>query len=111
MLELRPDIEYCPLKDKNIKNRNGLFAGNLFYVGQILGEFLKVDRQLISITKIFHFNSLVGNVNELDNAKWITTSPEMRTSRKHKNIDRKFVVQSVDIEGKIYKIDNKFQNF
>lgn len=53
-----------------------MFASTIFYVGQ----------------------TLVGPVSELENAKWITQSPEMRTSRKHKT-DRKFVVQSVDIDG------------
>lgn len=72
-MELRPDIEYFPLKDKNNKS---MFASTIFYVGQ----------------------TLVGPVSELENAKWITQSPEMRTSRKHKT-DRKFVVQSVDIDG------------
>lgn len=73
VLELRPDIEYFPLKDKNNKS---MFSSTLFYVGQ----------------------TLVGPVSELENAKWITQSPEMRTSRKHKT-DRKFIVQSVDITG------------
>uniref|UniRef100_A0A336MDJ5 CSON000051 protein n=1 Tax=Culicoides sonorensis TaxID=179676 RepID=A0A336MDJ5_CULSO len=77
ILEIRPDIEYCPLKDVDTKARSGLFATQSFYPGQIL----------------------VGNVSELENAKWITTSPEMRTSRKHKTVDRKFSVESVDIEG------------
>lgn len=73
ILELRPDIEYFPLKDKNNKS---MFASTLFYVGQ----------------------TLVGPVSELDNAKWINQSPEMRTSRKHKT-DRKFIVQNVEIDG------------
>lgn len=85
ILELRPDIEYCPLKDKNMKTRCGFFAGTLFYVGQ----------------------TLVGPVSELDNAKWLNTSPEMRTSRKHKTVDRKFVVQAVEIEGTFHKIFQK----
>lgn len=53
-----------------------MFSTALFYVGQ----------------------TLVGPVSELENAKWITQSPEMRTSRKHKT-DRKFIVQSVEIDG------------
>lgn len=73
VLEIRPDIEYFPLKDKNNKS---MFSNTLFYVGQ----------------------TLVGPVSELENAKWITTSPEMRASRKHKS-DRKFTVQSVEIDG------------
>jgi ubiquitin-conjugating enzyme E2 O len=80
VLELRPDIEYCPLKDITTKSRCGFFAGTLFYPGQ----------------------TLVGPISELENsnsANWITTSPEMRTSRKHKTVDRKFIVQSVEIEG------------
>lgn len=77
ILEIRPDIEYCPLKDVDTKTRSGLFATQAFYPGQVL----------------------VGNVSELENAKWITTSPEMRTSRKHKTVDRKFSVESVEIEG------------
>lgn len=54
-----------------------MFASTVFYVGQ----------------------TLVGPVSELDNAKWITQTQEMRTSRKHKTVDRKFIVQSVEIEG------------
>lgn len=77
ILEIRPDIEYCPLKDVDTKTRSGLFASQAFYPGQVLA----------------------GNVSELENAKWITTSPEMRTSRKHKTVDRKFSVESVEIEG------------
>ncbi|XP_063703517.1 (E3-independent) E2 ubiquitin-conjugating enzyme [Culicoides brevitarsis] len=77
ILEIRPDIEYCPLKDVVTKTRSGLFAGQAFYPGQVL----------------------VGNVSELENAIWIRTSPEMRTSRKHKTVDRKFSVESVEIEG------------
>lgn len=73
VIEIRPDIEYFPLKDKNNKS---MFSSTLFYVGQ----------------------TLVGPVSELENAKWITQSPEMRTSRKHKT-DRKFIVQAVDIDG------------
>lgn len=41
---------------------------------------------------------LDGPVNELENAKWITQTPEMRASRKHK-AERKFIVQSVEIDG------------
>lgn len=37
-------------------------------------------------------------MNELENAKWITQTPEMRASRKHK-AERKFIVQSVEIDG------------
>lgn len=73
ILELRPDIDYFPFKDKN--NRS-VFSSNLFYVGQ----------------------QLVGPVNELDNAKWIIQTPDMRTSRKHK-AERKFTVQSVEVDG------------
>lgn len=42
--------------------------------------------------------ALVGPVNELDNAKWLFQTPEMRTSRKHKT-DRKFMVQAVEVDG------------
>ena len=77
ILELRPDIEYCSLKDTDTRARNGFFAGTLFYPGQ----------------------NLMGPVSELDNAKWITQSQEMKASRKHKNVDRKFTVQNVEIEG------------
>lgn len=78
ILEVRPDIEYCPLKDADTKSRSGFFATQgTYYPGQ----------------------TLIGPVSELENAKWITTSSEMRTSRKHKTVDRKFVVQSVEIEG------------
>lgn len=76
ILEIRPDIEFCPLRDVDTKTRSGLFAGTFFYPGQ----------------------TLIGNINELENAKWITTSPEMRVSRKQK-INWKFTVESVDIEG------------
>ncbi|XP_055677910.1 (E3-independent) E2 ubiquitin-conjugating enzyme isoform X2 [Lutzomyia longipalpis] len=77
VLELRPEAEYCPLKDTESKTRNGLFSTTLFYPGQILS----------------------GPVSALDNAKWLVTSHEMRTSRKHKTCDRKFIVQSVEVEG------------
>lgn len=77
MLEIRPEAEYCPLKDAESKSRNGLFSSTLFYPGQVL----------------------TGPVSALDNAKWLVTSHEMRTSRKHKTCDRKFVVQSVEVEG------------
>ncbi|CAG9807710.1 unnamed protein product [Chironomus riparius] len=73
VLELRPDIDYFPFKDKN--NRS-VFSSNLFYVGQ----------------------QLIGPVYELDNAKWIIQTPDMRTSRKHK-AERKFTVQSVEVDG------------
>jgi len=84
ILELRPDTEYCPLKDTETKTRNGFFAGTLFYPGQVL----------------------VGPVSALDSAKWIKTSNEMRTSRKHKTVDRKvniiFIVyyNSININNK-----------
>ncbi|XP_055716034.1 (E3-independent) E2 ubiquitin-conjugating enzyme [Phlebotomus papatasi] len=77
VLEIRPEAEYCPLKDAESKSRNGLFSSTLFYPGQVL----------------------TGPVSALDNAKWLVTSHEMRTSRKHKTCDRKFVVQSVEVEG------------
>jgi ubiquitin-conjugating enzyme E2 O len=73
ILELRPDIDYFPFKDKNNKS---LFSNNLFYVGQ----------------------QLIGPVNELDNAKWLIQTPEMRTSRKHK-AERKFTIQAVEVDG------------
>lgn len=67
VLELVVDIEYCPLRDTESKTRCGLFAASGFYPGQ----------------------SLIGPVSELENAKWLTTSPEMRSSRKHKTVDRR----------------------
>lgn len=79
VLELRTDIEYWPLKDQNEqRTHGGYYLINLFYPGQ----------------------TLVGPISALENdAKWITTSHEMRVCRKHKTVDRKFVVQSVEIEG------------
>lgn len=50
---------------------------------------------LFSLT-IYQF--IDGPVNELENAKWLTQTPEMRASRKHK-VERKFIVQSVEIDG------------
>lgn len=60
LLELRPDQEYCPLKDPDTKYRHEFFSGSLFYPGQ----------------------TLVGPVNALQNAKWITSTPEIRNSRR-----------------------------
>ncbi|XP_059621124.1 (E3-independent) E2 ubiquitin-conjugating enzyme [Phlebotomus argentipes] len=77
VLEMRPEPDYCPLKDAESKGRNGLFSSTLFYPGQVL----------------------TGPVSALDNAKWLVTSHEMRSSRKHKTCDRKFVVQTVELEG------------
>ncbi|GAB0092462.1 (E3-independent) E2 ubiquitin-conjugating enzyme [Sergentomyia squamirostris] len=77
VLEIRPESDYCPLKDTETKSRNGLFSTTLFYPGQVL----------------------TGPVSALENAKWLITSHEMRTSRKHKTCDRKFVVQTVEVEG------------
>ncbi|XP_055548820.1 (E3-independent) E2 ubiquitin-conjugating enzyme [Wyeomyia smithii] len=77
LVEIRPDIEYCTLKDSDTRSRCGYFAGTLFYPGQ----------------------TLVGPISDLENAKWINTSAEMKLNRKHKMIDRKFTVQSVEIEG------------
>lgn len=77
LVEIRPDIEYCTLKDSDMRSRCGYFAGTLFYPGQ----------------------TLVGQMSDLENAKWINTSAEMKLNRKHKMVDRKFTVQSVEIEG------------
>uniref|UniRef100_A0A8D8MRR4 (E3-independent) E2 ubiquitin-conjugating enzyme n=2 Tax=Culex pipiens TaxID=7175 RepID=A0A8D8MRR4_CULPI len=77
LIEVRPDVDYCTLKDNDTRSRCGYFAGTLFYPGQ----------------------TLVGPISELENAKWLNTSAEMKLSRKHKMVDRKFTVQSVDIEG------------
>ncbi|XP_053698475.1 (E3-independent) E2 ubiquitin-conjugating enzyme UBE2O isoform X2 [Sabethes cyaneus] len=77
LVEIRPDIEYCTLKDSDTRSRSGYFAGTMFYPGQ----------------------TLIGPINDLENAKWINTSAEMKLSRKHKMMDRKFTVQSVEIEG------------
>lgn len=60
-----------------MKTHNGCYAGGSFYPGQML----------------------VGPVCALDNARWLTTSHEMRITRKHKTVDRKFIVQSVETEG------------
>lgn len=105
VLELRPDIEYFPLKDKNNKS---MFSANLFYVGQTLCEWLLLlqSREIYTKKLIFNYQTLGflisshldGPVNELENAKWITQTPEMRASRKHK-AERKFIVQSVEIDG------------
>lgn len=76
VVEVRPDNDHCPLKDADTKSRAGFFATTSFYPGQ----------------------TLVGPVSELENAKWLKTSAEMQKSRR-KTVDRKFVVQSVDIEG------------
>ncbi|XP_055590421.1 (E3-independent) E2 ubiquitin-conjugating enzyme [Uranotaenia lowii] len=77
LVELRPDIDYCSLKDSDTRSRCGFFAGTLFYPGQ----------------------TLIGPISELENAKWLSTSPEMKINRKHKLLERKFTVQSVEIEG------------
>lgn len=77
LVEIRPDIDYCTLKDSDTRSRCGYFAGTLFYPGQ----------------------TLVGPISELENAKWLNTSAEMKLSRKHKMTDRKFTVQTVEMEG------------
>ncbi|XP_055623430.1 (E3-independent) E2 ubiquitin-conjugating enzyme [Toxorhynchites rutilus septentrionalis] len=77
LVEIRPDIDYCTLKDSDTRFRCGYFSGTLFYPGQML----------------------VGPISELENAKWLNTSAEMKLSRKHKMIDRKFTVQTVELEG------------
>lgn len=60
MLELRPDHDFCQLKDADTKYRRGFFAGTLFYPGQ----------------------TLVGPLSGLENATWLTARPEMRNTRR-----------------------------
>ncbi|XP_058466621.1 (E3-independent) E2 ubiquitin-conjugating enzyme [Malaya genurostris] len=77
LVEIRPDIDFCTLKDSDTRSHCGYFAGTFFYPGQ----------------------TLVGPISDLENAKWLNTSAEMKLNRKHKMVDRKFTVQTVDIEG------------
>lgn len=50
-------------------------------------------------TPTFHVGQiLVGPVAALENATWLYTSPEMRGSRKNKTVNRKFIVQSVELD-------------
>ncbi|XP_058812642.1 (E3-independent) E2 ubiquitin-conjugating enzyme [Topomyia yanbarensis] len=77
LVEICPDIDFCTLKDTDTRSHCGYFSGTLFYPGQ----------------------TLIGSISDLDNAKWLNTSAEMKLNRKHKMVDRKFTVQTVEIEG------------
>uniref|UniRef100_A0A182JWR4 UBC core domain-containing protein n=1 Tax=Anopheles christyi TaxID=43041 RepID=A0A182JWR4_9DIPT len=76
-------VEVCPasdlgmFRDHNLRFRRGFFAESLFYPGQ----------------------QLVGLMSELANGKWLTTSNEMKLSRKNYMLERKFTVQSVELQG------------
>nr|XP_040222333.2 (E3-independent) E2 ubiquitin-conjugating enzyme UBE2O isoform X1 [Anopheles coluzzii]XP_040222334.2 (E3-independent) E2 ubiquitin-conjugating enzyme UBE2O isoform X1 [Anopheles coluzzii] len=76
-------VEVCPasdlgmFRDHNMRFRRGFFAEPLFYPGQ----------------------QLVGLMSELANGKWLTTSNEMKLSRKNYMLERKFTVQSVELQG------------
>lgn len=71
------DIDLGQLKEANTKFRNGLFADTVFYPGQ----------------------TVTGRIESLDNVKLLTPSIVLKTNKKGKPIARKFVVQSVYIEG------------
>ncbi|XP_053675285.1 (E3-independent) E2 ubiquitin-conjugating enzyme [Anopheles nili] len=76
-------VEICPasdlgmLRDNSTRFRRGYFAESLYYPGQ----------------------QLVGLMSELGSGKWLTTSNEMKLSRKNFMLERKFTVQSVELQG------------
>lgn len=75
LIEVVLCADQCPLWDIEDNPRGSYFSTPTFHVGQIL----------------------VGPVAALENAKWLYTSPEMRGSRKNKTVNRKFIVQSVEL--------------
>uniref|UniRef100_A0A182LUL4 UBC core domain-containing protein n=1 Tax=Anopheles culicifacies TaxID=139723 RepID=A0A182LUL4_9DIPT len=77
LVEICPASELGTFRDHNMRFRRGFFAEPLFYPGQ----------------------QLVGLTSELSNAKWLTTSNEMKLSRKIYMSERKFTVQSVELQG------------
>uniref|UniRef100_A0A182SZM1 Uncharacterized protein n=1 Tax=Anopheles maculatus TaxID=74869 RepID=A0A182SZM1_9DIPT len=77
LVEVCPASELGMLRDHNMRFRRGFFAEPLFYPGQ----------------------QLVGLMSELANGKWLTTSNEMKLSRKNYMMERKFTVQSVELQG------------
>uniref|UniRef100_A0A182RXB8 UBC core domain-containing protein n=1 Tax=Anopheles funestus TaxID=62324 RepID=A0A182RXB8_ANOFN len=77
LVEICPASEIGMFRDHNMRFRRGFFAEPLFYPGQ----------------------QLVGHMSELANAKWLTTSNEMKLSRKNYTLERKFTVQSVELQG------------
>ncbi|XP_053658667.1 (E3-independent) E2 ubiquitin-conjugating enzyme UBE2O [Anopheles marshallii] len=77
LVEICPASELGMFRDHNMRFRRGFFAEPLFYPGQ----------------------QLVGLMSELANAKWLTTSNEMKLSRKNYMLERKFTVQSVELQG------------
>uniref|UniRef100_A0A182XVP0 UBIQUITIN_CONJUGAT_2 domain-containing protein n=1 Tax=Anopheles stephensi TaxID=30069 RepID=A0A182XVP0_ANOST len=77
LVEVCPASELGMLRDHNMRFRRGFFAEPLFYPGQ----------------------QLVGLMSELANGKWLTTSNEMKLSRKNYMLERKFTVQSVELQG------------
>ncbi|XP_058127281.1 (E3-independent) E2 ubiquitin-conjugating enzyme [Anopheles ziemanni] len=77
-------VEVCPasdlgmFRDHSMRFRRGFFSETLFYPGQ----------------------QLTGLLSELNvNGKWLTTSNEMKLSRKNYMQERKFTVQSVELQG------------
>lgn len=75
IIELKTDSDLFPLRDIENRTREGFYQSITFYPGQVL----------------------IGPVCALENALWLYTSPEMR-NRKSKTVDRKFIVQSVELE-------------
>ncbi|XP_058055719.1 (E3-independent) E2 ubiquitin-conjugating enzyme [Anopheles bellator] len=77
LVELCPVNDLCLLRDPNMRFRTGYFSETLFYPGQ----------------------QLAGPMSELVNGKWLTTSNEMKYSRKNWSLERRFTVQSVELQG------------
>uniref|UniRef100_A0A182Q3T4 UBC core domain-containing protein n=1 Tax=Anopheles farauti TaxID=69004 RepID=A0A182Q3T4_9DIPT len=77
LVEICPASELGMFRDHSMRFRRGFFAEPLFYPGQ----------------------QLVGLMSELANGKWLTTSNEMKLSRKNYMLERKFTVQSVELQG------------
>uniref|UniRef100_A0A182P300 UBC core domain-containing protein n=1 Tax=Anopheles epiroticus TaxID=199890 RepID=A0A182P300_9DIPT len=77
LVEVCPASELGLFHDHNMRFRRDFFADPLFYPGQ----------------------QLVGLMSGLENGKWLTTSYEIKLSRKKYSQERKFTVQSVELQG------------
>uniref|UniRef100_A0AAG5CNL6 UBC core domain-containing protein n=1 Tax=Anopheles atroparvus TaxID=41427 RepID=A0AAG5CNL6_ANOAO len=78
LVEVCPASELGMFRDQSMRFRRGFFSETLFYPGQ----------------------QLTGLLSELNvNGKWLTTSNEMKLSRKNFMQERKFTVQSVELQG------------
>lgn len=68
MIELKKDLDFCPLKDNNEqKTHGGYYISQAYYPGQ----------------------TLFGSISDLANTKWLITSSDMQTIKKHKVMNKK----------------------